>query len=54
MKFLNKEINYKIMLLISGIIGAIAFLLIYGPEVLDVTNDRWLISRAGDLSAHNI
>ncbi len=54
MKFLNKEINYKIMLLISGIIGAIAFLLIYGPEVLDVTNDRWLISRAGDLSAHHI
>ena len=54
MRFLNKEIDYKIMLLISGIIGVVVFLFIYGAEVLDVTNERWLINGAGDLSAHHI
>ena len=37
--------------IIGGIVGAILFLLIYGPGVLDVTYDAWLL-QGGDLTQH--
>lgn len=54
MNLKNKDISYKTVIIISAFIGMIIFLLIYGVEVLDVTNDSWLVNRAGDLSAHYI
>ena len=44
---------HKIALLtiLSGLIGAIVFILIYGVKVLDVTRTEWLY-RGGDLQQH--
>lgn len=50
----TKEISYKTMLFVSGIIGVAAFLLIYGYKVLNITNDGWLVNGAGDTSAHYV
>lgn len=48
----NKEWNYKIMLVISAMIGAVIFLLIYGIKIIDVTYDDWLANGSGDMAAH--
>ncbi len=43
----QKEVSAKtnrIVFLLSGLIGAVAFLMIYGVKVLDVTYDDWLLA----------
>ena len=39
--------------LIGGLIGAVFFLMCYGWQILDVTNDGWLLS-GEDISQHYI
>ena len=45
-------INHKIMLFIAAMIGAGIFLIIYGWEVLDVTNVSWMANSYGDNVNH--
>lgn len=40
-----------LLTILSGLIGAIVFILIYGIEVLSVTNDAWLCN-SEDLTQH--
>lgn len=54
MIFKDNKLKHKLMLFISGIIGIIIFILIYGIAVLDISNDSWLVSSTYDLSAHYI
>lgn len=54
MKYKNEKLNHSPMLLVSGTIGIITFILIYGVTVLDITNDSWLVNSTYDLSAHYI
>lgn len=54
MIFKDNKLNHKLMLSISGIIGIIIFIIIYGVAVLDVSNDGWLVNSTYDLSAHYI
>lgn len=43
----------KTTFLVGALYGALLFLLVYGPRVLDVTYDDWLLT-GGDLSQHYI
>ncbi len=48
--FLNK---YKFVI-VPGILGAIAFIYIYGTKVLNPTNNSWILNNGGDLTQHYI
>lgn len=51
-KEIYKRINKNVLgILICGAIGAIIFLLIYGIDKIDVTNEKWLLT-GGDLQQH--
>lgn len=50
-KVLDFITKYKSIIL-SGIIGALVFIYIYGIEILDFTNIDWLVSNGGDLNQH--
>ena len=47
----SKEHKIALLTILSGIIGAIVFILIYGIEVLNVTKDAWLCN-SEDLTQH--
>lgn len=49
---INWKIPRKIAFLAGGILGIIWFLLVYGVNVLDVTNDGWILNSCGDLNQH--
>ncbi len=51
---MKAKLNGKIVFLIGMGIGALSFLLIFGPRVLNFTNDSWLISDGGDMSQHYV
>lgn len=39
------KFNDKVAVVLSAILGAVVFLLIYGPYSLDVTNDAWILAQ---------
>jgi len=52
---MNKVLNFinkHKCVILSGLLGALAFIFIYGIEVLDPTEVEWLISGGGDLNQH--
>ena len=46
-----KKNDVLILTIVSGLIGAIIFVLIYGIECINVTKDAWLYNQ-GDLTQH--
>lgn len=51
----NKKFNNSLLCLFGGaLIGVIAFIIIYGVDYLDPTNDSWLINIGSDLSIEYI
>ncbi len=46
------ELKHGTMLILSGLMGALVFLMVYGWRVLDFTNVAWLRSSGGDMTAH--
>lgn len=46
-----KKHNVALLTVLSGLIGATVFIIIYGIEVLNVTNDAWLCN-SEDLTQH--
>lgn len=50
-KILDFMDKYKSIIL-SGLLGAVIFVFIYGIEILDPTEVEWLISGGGDLNQH--
>ncbi len=51
---MKAKLSGKIVFLIGLAVGAISFLIVFGPGVLNVTNDTWLISDGGDMSQHYV
>lgn len=47
----TKKHKIGLLTVLSGLIGAIVFIIIYGIEVLNVTNDAWLCN-SEDLTQH--
>lgn len=39
---------------VSGVVGAAAFVIIFGLQVLNPTNDSWMYSEGGDLAQHQL
>lgn len=50
--WINKH-KIGLLTILSGIIGAIVFVFIYGTKVLNVTETEWIF-RVGDLSQHQL
>lgn len=53
-KNIDVRLTHKRMLILSGIIGAVWFLLWYGYECLDFTNVNWIFNSYNDLTTHYI
>ena len=51
---MKAKLSGKIVFLIGLAVGAISFLIVFGPGVMNVTNDTWLISDGGDMSQHYV
>lgn len=49
---IDLKLNEKKVFVFGLIIGAMAFLFIYGYKILDVTYDAWLVNDGGDTSQH--
>ena len=51
---LNKRIDkpYWVMMLITVLLGVLSFGLLYGFDIVNVTNDSWLYNAGGDMSGH--
>ena len=41
---INKNKDVFLRIVIGATIGILSFIAIYGTNVLDVTNDRWILS----------
>lgn len=50
----NRELSNKIIFMLGCLLGVIAFVYIYGIDVLNVTYDGWLIKEGGDMAQHYI
>lgn len=48
----NKNIDQKLFILITCLIGGGWFLFLYGIDVVDVTNDRWILGANSDITQH--
>lgn len=46
--------QYRYVYMICGFLGAICFLIVFGPEVLNPVNDGWLLGEGADLTQHYI
>ncbi|WP_026491197.1 DUF6311 domain-containing protein [Butyrivibrio sp. XPD2002] len=51
---MDEKRTSRVVFAIGALIGAAAFLIIYGFKPLDVTDDSWIIYRGADLSHHYI
>lgn len=48
----SKDFDIKLLILLSGLAGAVWFLFIYGADVVNVTNDAWILGANGDITQH--
>lgn len=47
-----KDFDTKLLILVSSLAGAVWFLFIYGVDVINVTNDTWILGANGDITQH--
>lgn len=47
-----KDIDIKMLILISCLVGGAWFLFIYGIDVVNVTNDAWILGADSDITQH--
>lgn len=47
-----KDFDTKLLILVSGFVGAVWFLFLYGVNVVDVTNDAWILGANSDITQH--
>jgi hypothetical protein len=43
---------YWLMILVSSLLVVLSFALLYGFDIVNVTNDSWLYNEVGDMSQH--